>query len=303
MKILCIDGGGIRGVFALAILEAMEEECGTPIGDLFDVIAGTSTGAIIAASIALKKEMSEVLKSYQIYGLKIFVRQSSVGFFKSVYSDRYLRKFFKKAFGETTLKDIEKPLLIPAVDITHGKPYVHRSNFGFPNHSNLETKLWDAVLSSCSAPIYFPPNNVNNRYLSVDGGLWANNPSLVCLTEAIHFFKKSMPDIHILSLGTGNQNIDFTIDSEKYWGAKQWLPFHLPSMKVTPKLLDLALNLSSESVSYHCKLLLNENYLRINQHLGEEVPFDQIEAIDHLIDLGKQVYSKRREEIMRFCND
>ena len=303
MKILCIDGGGIRGVFALAILQAIEAEFDRPIGELFDVIAGTSTGAIIAASVALKKDMSEVLESYQTYGVKIFVPQSKVGLFKTVYSDRYLRKFFKKAFGEATLRDIEKPLLIPAVDITHGKPFVHRSNYGYQGDSDLSTKLWDAVLSSCSAPIYFPPNNVNNRYLSIDGGLWANNPSLVCLTEAIHFFRKDMQDIKILSLGTGNQKIDFTLDNQKYWGVKEWLPFHLSSMKVTPKLLDLALNLSSESVTYHCQLLLRENYLRINEQLGEEVPFDEIEAIDLLIELGKLVYKKNREEIMRFCSD
>jgi patatin-like phospholipase/acyl hydrolase len=301
MKIICIDGGGIRGVFALAILQAMEEECGQPIGDYFDLIAGTSTGAIIAASIALKKDMSEVLNNYQTYGVKIFVRQSKIGLFKSIYSDKYLRLFFKKAFGEMTLKEITKPLLIPAVDITHGKPFVHCSNFS--EHGASNTKLWDAVLSSCSAPIYFPPNNVNNRYLSIDGGLWANNPSLVGLTEALHIFKEELTNIKILSLGTGNQNINFSMDAEKNWGVRQWLPFHLSSMKVTPKLLDLALNLSSESVSYHCQLLLRENYLRLNEQLGEEVPFDETEAIHFLIELGKQVYRKRREDIMKFCRD
>ena len=267
------------------------------------MIAGTSTGAIIAAATALKKDMSDVLESYQTYGNKIFVRQSKVGLFKSVYSDRYLRLFLKEAFGEITLMDIEKPLIIPAVDLTHGKPFVHRSNYGYLGSSELSTKLWDAVLSSCSAPIYFPPNNVNNHYLSIDGGLWANNPSLVCLTEAIHYFNEKMPDIKILSLGTGNQTIDFTINAKKNWGVKQWLPFHLTSMKVTPKLLDLALNLSSESVSYHCQQLLRENYLRLNERLDEEVPFDQVEAIDQLIELGKQVYIKRRVDIMNFCND
>ncbi|MDZ5473882.1 CBASS cGAMP-activated phospholipase [Bacillus sp. 31A1R] len=300
---LCIDGGGIRGVFAIAILEALENECQQPISELFDVIAGTSTGSIIAASICVKKEMGEVLAGYKQYGEKIFTRQAKVGLFKSVYSDRYLRRFFQKAFGELTLSDIKQPLLIPAVDVTHGKPFVLRSNFGHPDSEDLSIKLWDAVLSSCSAPIYFPPNNINNKYLSIDGGLWANNPSLVCITEAIHFFKKEMKDIQILSLGTGQQNIDFSIETEAHWGIRQWMPFHFPSMKVTPKLLDLALHLSSESVSYHCQLLLGNQYLRINEELGKEVPFDDVRFIEELIELGRQVVKDNKEEVLNFISN
>jgi uncharacterized protein len=206
----------------------------------------------------------------------------------------------QKAFGEKTLADIEKPLLIPAVDITHGKPFIHRSNFGQREKGDLAIKVWDAVLSSCSAPVYFPPNNVENQYLSIDGGLWANNPSLVCITEAVHYFNTPLSDINIVSVGTGQQKIDFSIDSEKHWGVRQWLPFHFPSMKVTPKLLDLALNLSSESVSYHSQLLLKDQYLRINEELGEEVPFDEVKFMDELIDLGKQVFNSKREEILSF---
>lgn len=303
MKLLCIDGGGIRGIFAIAILQALEEEVGHPIGELFDVVAGTSTGAIIAASVSLNKNMKEINESYKHYGGKIFTRQAKVGLFKSVYSDRALRHLLKNAFGEVELKDITKPLLIPAVDITHGKPFTHRSNYGHPDCDDLSIKVWDAVLSSCSAPVYFPPNKIGDQYLSIDGGLWANNPSLVCLTEAIHFFQKSMKEINILSIGTGLQNIDFTNNNDKYWGINQWLPFHLPSMKVTPKLLDLALHLSSESVSYHCQLLLKEKYLRINEDLGEEVPFDEVNYMDILSELGRNVFLKQKNDILSFIEN
>ncbi|WP_342431429.1 CBASS cGAMP-activated phospholipase [Neobacillus sp. FSL H8-0543] len=300
MKILCIDGGGIRGVFAIEILQAMEEEFQQPIGDLFDVVAGTSTGAIIAAAVSLNKKMDEIQESYKVYSSKIFKPQAKLGLFKTVYSDRHLRLLLKKAFGELTLDDIKKPLLIPAVDITHGKPFIHRSNFGHHENTDLSIKIWDAVLSSCSAPVYFPPNNVENRYLSIDGGLWANNPSLVCLTEAIYGFETGLEDIKILSVGTGLQKIDFTNVNGEHWGVRKWLPFHFPSMRITPKLLDLALHLSSESVSYHCQLLLKEHYLRINEELGEEIPFDDVNFIEQLSELGRKVYKKRRAEIIKF---
>ncbi|WP_078380464.1 CBASS cGAMP-activated phospholipase [Sutcliffiella halmapala] len=302
MKILCIDGGGIRGVFAVAILQAIENEYKKPIGDLFDMVAGTSTGSIIASSVSIKVEMTSVLKNYKEFGGKIFDRQAKVGLFKSIYSDKYLRRFFHQAFGERSLADVTKPLLIPAVDVTHGRPFVHRSNYGNKDTKDLTIKLWDAVLSSCSAPVYFPPNNINNHYLSIDGGLWANNPSLVCLTEALEYFKVDLKEMKILSIGTGLQKIDFTIQKNKYWGVKQWLPFQLPFMKVTPKLLDLALQLSSESVSYQCQHLLGDNYLRLNKELGEEVPFDDITCMEDLIQLGRVVFDERKEEISSFLN-
>ncbi|MCM3664161.1 patatin-like phospholipase family protein [Mesobacillus subterraneus] len=302
MKILCVDGGGIRGVFPIAILQAIEEEFQTPIGDLFDVIAGTSTGSIIAASAAIKTPMNKVMESYLKYGEKIFVRNAKVGLFKSVYTDRYLRRLLIRAFKDLALKDIKKPLLIPAVDLTHGKPYVHRSDYGFSKSEELSVKLWDAVLSSCSAPIYFPPNNVNNQYLSIDGGLWANNPSLVSVTEVLHHFKVDLDDIQIFSIGTGQQRIDFTIDEKKYWGIRHWMPFQFPSMKVTPKLLDLAMDLSSESVSYHCRLLLGEHYFRLNKELSEEIPFDDISFMTEMKIWGKEVFNENKEGIFKFLN-
>ncbi|RFB18891.1 patatin [Bacillus sp. HNG] len=302
MKILCIDGGGIRGVYAVTILRAIEKEYKRPISDMFDMIAGTSTGAIVAASAALELDMGEVQESYIKFGEKIFTKQSRVGFLRSFYSDRYLRRYIQDTFGETTLFDIKKPLLIPTVDITHGNPFVHRSNYGNAEQDDHSIKLWDVVLSSCSAPVFFPPNNINNHYLAIDGGLWANNPSLVCITEAQHFFKKNLHDIHIMSIGTGLQKIDFSIETQKEWGVTKWLPFHLPSMRMTPKLLDLALHLSSESVTYHCQHLLGDHYFRINESLGREVPFDAPEFVDFLIELGERSYQKHEEEIAAFLS-
>jgi len=301
MKILCIDGGGIRGVFAVAILQELEKDLGMSICDSIDLVAGTSTGSIIAASIAVKREMGELLEGYRHYGRRIFKRKARIGLFRSIYSDRDLRRFIQKAFKEQSLAEVGIPLLIPAVNVTKGKPYVHRSHHAIHNKGkNDQIKLWDAVLSSCSAPIYFPPNNINNEVITIDGGLWANNPSLVCLTEAMNHYELEMKQIKILSIGLGQQKINFNSKKSHLWGIKHWMPFRLHTMTFTPKLIDLALHLSSESISYQCQHLLGENYLRLNTDLGKEVPFDQVETIEWLIELGRQVYIENKQEILRF---
>jgi uncharacterized protein len=301
MKMLCIDGGGIRGVFAVAILHELEKDFGTSIREAVDLVAGTSTGSIIAASIAVKRDMGDLIDGYRHYGKKIFKRRARLGLFRSIYSDRDLRRFIQMSFKDINLSDVEIPLLIPAVNVTSGKPYVHRTHYGFREKGeNDHIKLWDAVLSSCSAPIYFPPNKINNEVMTVDGGLWANNPSLVCITEAIDHFGLTMDKIKILSIGLGKQNINFAAKKPHLWGLKHWMPFRLHSLSFTPKLIDLALNLSSESISFQCDHLLGKSYMRLNTDLGKEVPFDQVDTVEWLIGLGKQVYKENKGEIMRF---
>ncbi|WP_066048315.1 CBASS cGAMP-activated phospholipase [Robertmurraya korlensis] len=301
MKMLCIDGGGIRGVFAVAILEELEKDIGRSIRESIDLVAGTSTGSIIAASIAVNREMGELLEDYRHYGRKIFKRRARIGLFRSIYSNRDLRRFVQNAFKEKTLEEVGVPLLIPAVNVTKGKPYVHRSHYGIHERGeNDHIKLWDAVLSSCSAPIYFPPNNINNQVITIDGGLWANNPSLVCITEAKNYYGLGMEKIRILSIGLGQQRVQLPSKKTHLWGIKQWMPFQLQTMSFTPKLLDLALDLSSESISFQCQHLLGENYLRLNTELGKEVPFDQVEIVEWLIELGRQVYKEKKQEILQF---
>ncbi|MFG6149976.1 CBASS cGAMP-activated phospholipase [Halobacillus sp. B23F22_1] len=300
MKILCIDGGGIRGILPVTILKAIEKDTKRPIGESFDLVAGTSTGAIIAASIALQKRMEDVLHFYQKYGERIFTKQAKVGLLKSVYSDQDLRNMLQEVFKEVKLADIEQPLLIPSVDITQGKPFSYRSYSDKDDKGISDIFLWDAVLSSCSAPVYFPPNNISQRYLSIDGGLWANNPSMAAITESIKSFNKGLEEVRVLSFGTGKQKIEFSFSKNKYWGLRQWMPLKIPSLKTKPKLLDLALHLSSESVSYQSQILLGEQYLRIDEDLSREIPFDDILCMEELSTLGEKVYAQHKEKILAF---
>jgi patatin-like phospholipase/acyl hydrolase len=304
MKVLCIDGGGIRGVFPAYILHQLEKELGHPLKDMFDLIAGTSTGSIIAASVVLEKEMDKVLYLYKKHGSMIFRKQSSLGLFQSFYQAKRLKELLKSYFGPITLAEITTPLLIPTVNLLTGTVHIFHSLYA-PHHERecQGIQLWDAVLSSCSAPVYFPPNNVNNQILTADGGLWANNPSLLCLTEALKHFKKDLKEIKILSIGTGQQEIQFPLKEKRgMWGLTKWLPMHFYPFRITPKLIDLALNLSSESISYQCQVLCGDQYVRINTNLGREVPFDDLSYMDQLISKAEEEYQRNKENILEFFN-
>lgn len=300
MKILAIDGGGIRGILAVTVLKNIEKQYKCKIADLFDVFAGTSTGAIIAAAASVGKEMEDVYDIYLQHGEKIFERHATVGLFKSIYTNHHLRQYLQDAYGETLLCEVEKPLLLPAVDIHKGKPYVHRSHVRNPGEKKEEIKLWDAVLSSCSAPVYFPPNEMQNKLLAIDGGIWANNPTLVTITEALSFFHQKLEDIHVLSIGTGLQSIPFQEEEGREWGAQSWLPFQFPSFRMTPKLLDLALHISSEAISYHCRHLLHDQYLRLNAELEKEMPFDDVTFSHELALMGEKLYEEQKKDIEEF---
>ncbi|GGK12022.1 patatin [Caldalkalibacillus thermarum] len=297
MKILCIDGGGIRGVFPAQILNRLEERYQQPIYKSFDLIVGTSTGAIIAAAVAAGQKMDVIVDWYRYWGPKVF-KQRSLGVLKSFYHHHLLKKVLQDVFGQRHLAEVSVPLVIPAVNLQVGDVHLFKSHTN-PRESG-KIKLWEAVLSSCAAPLYFPPYQVNDDLLMADGGLWANNPSFVALIEALNVFGQQVEEVNILSLGTGKQKITFDPGGKPGWGLSQWIQLKWRPFRITPKLIDLALHVTSESITYQCQMLLGRRMLRLNQELGKEIPIDDIGKIDELIQLADQVYEQRQAEIDAF---
>jgi uncharacterized protein len=297
MNILCIDGGGMRGVFALQILKKLEEEARQPLRNLFDMIGGTSTGAIVAAAAAIGKSMGEVLGLYEEHGKEIFTKRSQLGLFKSWYDNERLKKYLQMYLGHVSLSEVDIPLVIPSVDMGECDIRLFRSY----ERADEDIRLWDAVLSSCSAPLYFQPNNVNNDYLAADGGLYANNPSLVCLTEAMQTFGCTIESVRILSVGTGKSKMSFSVNRHQdAWGLWQWLRFKRSPFLISPKVMDLALILTSESISQQCRVLCGERYLRINRKLPYDTPIDDITSLERLQKWADDEYIAQRKEMLRF---
>lgn len=281
-RILSIDGGGIRGIYPAHILQRIQDEFRLNLSEYFDLIAGTSTGSIIAAALAVEYPIAKVVRLYEEKGKQIFSRNilGLGGFISSRYSNSGLKQELDKAFRNKTLSDTKTRLVIPATDIGNGCVHIIKSNYDPTFIRDPKRKISDAVLSSCSAPTYFAPHD-SDGYLLADGGLWANNPSLIALTEAITRLNISKENITLLSIGTGigekfyPQNASKRFPWNWSWGlATRWKGM---------KLIDSILNLQIKSNENILGLILNQkNYLRINFSSHKALSLSDINSVHDL---------------------
>ena len=184
-KILAIDGGGFRGAYSAHVLYRLEDEFQINWQEDFGLIAGTSTGSIIAAGLACGISAAEISTFYKKHGQDIFQKRPLCwkGIFASKYSTDKLRETLQQVFGDKKLSEIKTPLIIPSTDIGNGRVHVFKSQYHEDFKRDKNEKVVDAILASCAAPTYFDPYKVSH-YILADGGLWANNPSLVAIIDA-----------------------------------------------------------------------------------------------------------------------
>ncbi len=297
-KILAIDGGGIRGVFPAHILNCLQKRLGIDVNNYFDMIAGTSTGSIIASAIACKISPEKIIKLYKEKGRKIFVGKNVLlpkfikPAFISLYKNEGLIKILKEEFGDIKLGDIKIPLLLPATDIGNGSVHVFKSGYSSDFSRDIERFVYEAVSASCSAPIYFDPIRID-KYLLADGGVWANNPSLAAVIDAKKRLNIDFDKIKIFSLGTGHSRIAYNISTHKYWGFLTGLN--------GKEFVSFILSLQSQSINNYLHLLLNkEQILRIDFESDKQLPLDDLSQIDNLISRADHEFTHRTVEIKKF---
>jgi len=305
-KILSIDGGGIRGIYPACILKKIQNDSGIIFSDYFDLIVGTSTGSIIAGALAVGYPIEKIVDLYKTEAGKIFKkkRMSFHGLLSSRYNNKYLRQKLNDVFKDSKLSDTRTGLIIPSTDIGNGRVFVFKSSFHpeFTRDKNILIK--DAVMSSCSAPFYFDPvtylapeywgkNKSLEKYLLIDGGLWANNPSVVALTEAFgRRFKKDREDVMLMSIGTGIGNRYYS-GSRVGWGfLTGW---------ESSKIIDSIFNIQSQTNNNIINLILpSENYLRINFEKSDKLSLDDVKSIPDLISQADNDYLSNKESISDF---
>lgn len=207
-NILSINGGGVKGFYSLYLLRELYRD--KNISDYFDVICGTSVGSIIAICIANKMNLDDIANLFDKFILSIFdnktrdisietIIMTSKEYIQQIQGSKYdvqkLHNAVLNIFGDKKLKDLEKTVYIPSYCISKNKIVV------FSNKTHPEYSIVDVILASTAAPTYFPMHMINDD-LYIDGGLWANNPSMIGLVESLK--NKNYNKCNILSIGNVN---------------------------------------------------------------------------------------------------
>ncbi len=281
-RILSIDGGGIKGVFPASFLASIEDAIGDRVSNYFDLIVGTSTGGIIALGLGLGFSGKEILSFYEKMGPTIFRRFSiwkkikQLGFSK--YAQQPLRDALESLFGERTLGESTKRLVIPALNLETGDIYIYKT----AHHPRLERdykqKVVDVALATAAAPTFFPTHrNIAGTPL-IDGGIWANNPVGLSVVEAVGVIGWPLDSLKILSVGCTTEPVNVR------WGRNFALGFGYWELKI----LDLVLTAqSSSSLGFAEVLAGEENVIRISPVVEKgRFSLDNIKEIPSLKGLG-----------------
>jgi uncharacterized protein len=264
-KILSIDGGGIKGIFASHLLFLIEEQLsGAKIGEYFDLVAGTSTGGIIALAIGMGIPASKTNDLYQKEGKRIFppyrkyTKAAERSYrnvyraFRPYYDERILEEILVAQFAALTMGDSENRLIIPAFSTPKSEVAVFKTDHHSDYLRDWKTPAWVVARATSAAPTYFKGFEYE-EYVYLDGGIWANNPTMLAIIEAISSYEIDISQIKVLSLGLGGEPV-FISKSSSLKGSISWrYSFFISSY------------LSSDNVYQQAKLLLgNKSITRID---------------------------------------
>jgi patatin-like phospholipase/acyl hydrolase len=204
-QILSLDGGGLRGIFSAAILARLEEDLETSVIDHFDLIAGTSTGGIIALALGLGLSPRQIVEVYAELGGRVF--RNPVGWrsarqvMRAKYAPGPLREALTAAFGDRTFGQSAKRLVITSYNLGADDVYLFRTAHHPRLRRDWRERAVDVAMATSAAPTYLPGFPLSGTRL-VDGGVWANNPAMVAVVEAVGTCGVPLEALRVFSLGT-----------------------------------------------------------------------------------------------------
>ncbi|KAL7229351.1 hypothetical protein ACSBR2_007952 [Camellia fascicularis] len=328
--VLSIDGGGIRGIIPSIILNFLEAQLqkldgeDARIADYFDVIAGTSTGGLVTAMLTAPNEKNRPLfaaKDIKAFYLdhcpKIFPQKRSSfanatkvirALSGPMYDGKYLRCLVKEKLGNTRLNQTLTNVVVPTFDIKRLQPTIF-STYEVKKNPSLNALLSDICIATSAAPTYLPPHGFETKDSSgkarqfnlVDGGVVANNPTLVAIGEVAKEINRERSDFFpikstnhgkflVLSLGTGSAKKDEKYNAKEAakWGVLGWL-----TNSASTPLVDVFTEASGDIMDLHIStvfqaLHFENNYLRIQDDtLSGQVSSVDIATKENLEDLVK----------------
>ena len=205
---LSLDGGGLKGLFTVSLLAKWEEQQKTRIVDHFDLIAGTSTGGIIAIGLGLGYTAAQIQRLYLEKAEVIFppsILSAAKHWIDVKYSSDGLRRALKELWGDRRLGESKTRLLIPAYDPKFSGIHIFKT----PHHRRLQTDYKEeavhVALATSAAPTYFEPAEKESGLELVDGGVWANNPVMLAVAEAMGYLEREQKHIAALRIGTTDE--------------------------------------------------------------------------------------------------
>ena len=295
MRILAIDGGGIRGLIPAAVLAEIERRTGRRTAELFDLIAGTSTGGILACGLARPADdgapaftAADLIGLYESEGPEIFHRSlvrriaSVGGLVDERYDDRGLNAALRRYLDGTRLSEAVTDLFITAYEIERREAFFFRSSRARTDPA-YDFTFVDVARATAAAPTYFEPVRVRDvgdtdGYALIDGGVYALNPAMVAYAELAAAGRADEVEL-VLSLGTGSHTRRLALEDARGWGALEW----------ARPLIDVVFDGSQQTVDFELGQLLGpERYVRLQIRLEE--------ASDALDDAGDRNLEALRRE-------
>lgn len=298
-RILCIDGGGIKGILPGKVLVALEQKLryktnqDVKVAEYFDFVAGTSTGGILTCALLTPDQRNpkrpeysaeEAVDLYLKNGGKIFdiptfhkVRTGD-GLFDEKYPEAPIEAILEEYFRDTKLSELIRPCLISSYDMKRGQPHFFTQHDAIKSvqagNRGKDYYVRDVSRATSAAPTYFEAADIQSlsdvSYPLIDGGIFANNPTLCAYAEArklsfgVDKMKPSAKEMLIFSIGTGGTDKSYEFKDVKNWGVIQWIK----------PLINVMMDGVAKTVDYQLKAIFDavdapKQYIRINPILGD----------------------------------
>lgn len=327
--ILSIDGGGIRGLIPAKILAEIERELklknpDKPLYEYFDLICGTSTGAILAIALALGIPAKELVQFYKEHAQVIFPKwylkvlpSRSRAILTSIYSNKNLRKKLKEIYtaangGQIPLiNDLKTRICIPVFNGNDGQINVIKTKHCEDYIRDYKLPAHEVALSSASAPVYFPPHtfSFSNEFGDgvnvnmIDGGIFANNPSLIGILEATEKLNYDFSNVRLLSLGTGKGKHIIKTG----WKPKDIWYWLFPKPRLLDIILDSQAQMTEQYIAFLKRIAEKRDdefgYLRIQHDLGGDtidLNASSKKDLQRLESIGDELAKNNLNSILKF---
>ena len=297
--ILSIDGGGLRGIVPVRILQKVEEITGKKVHEIFDMVSGTSTGGLLASCLTIRDDkypgqpkfpLDKIADIYIDHGKEIFPIKSGIGkyisevtnLFAAAYSPKGLEEILTKYAGNKMLIDSLLPILVSTYDLNTNEAVFFKTSKAYEDPKS-NARIHDICRATSAAPTYLPSYSFEyegKTLTGIDGGVYVNNPAMAAIAEISKYgkgnfykmkdgTKPGFDDIRVLSIGTGGYTGPTEVHRASSWGQMQWVT----------KIIDIMMKGVSETTHYESNEMLDPGkYLRLDIDIKEKQYSDMADA-------------------------